>query len=101
MIIVDSMLLFSGNEARNARLRDGIESDPGRDSLIDFLHGVFRKRGDLEVLLDPCGRPGRRQKCRPALDGPREYDLSRSFADPSGDRCNDRIHQDVGLAIMT
>ena len=37
---------------------------------------------------------------RPALDGPRERNLGRGLANPPGDAGDDRILEQIGLAVM-
>ena len=63
------------------------------DFFVDLPNGVFRKGGNVKVFLDPAGSLGGSQERRPALNSPREGDLGRSLADPTGDRSDDRIRQ--------
>src|ERR1700733_2973212 len=96
ILITVSTFLCSRNESGNTGLHYGIKPDPQLDSLANLPHGLFRKGGNIEVLLDPAG--GRRggQEGRPALDGPGEQNLRRGFVDSPGDSGNDRIVQQLG-----
>ena len=90
----------SGIEPGNAGLHNGIKPDPQLDSFANLPHGVFRKGGDVKVLLDPAGGLRGGQEGRPALDGPGEQDLRRGLVDSLGDSGDDRIFQQLGLATM-
>src|SRR5271166_4811305 len=95
-----SSFLSSRNEPGNTGLHYGIKPDPQLDSFANLPHGLFRKRGDFKVLLDPAGGLRGGQEGRPALDGPGEQDLRRVLVDSLGDSGDDRIFQQVGLATV-
>jgi hypothetical protein len=78
----------------------GIKPDPRLDSFANLPHGLFRKGGDIKVLLDPAGRLRGGQEGCPALEGPGKQDLRRGLVDSLGDSGNDRIFQQLGLATM-
>src|SRR5208337_3362737 len=99
-VIAASTSLRSRNEPGNAGLYNGIKPDPRLDSFANLPHGVLRKRGDFKVLLDPAGGLRGGQEGRPALDSPREQDLRGGLVDSLGDRGNDRIFQQLGLATV-
>lgn len=95
-----SISLSPGDEAGDSRLHHGIEPHAQGDPLLYLPHGVFGQGGDVHVLLNSSGSLGGGQEGRPALDGPRQRDLRRSFAHPFGDGSDDRIRQQVGLAAV-
>src|SRR6516165_10239313 len=99
-VIAVSTSLSSRNEPGNTGLHYGIKSDPQLDSFANLPHGLFGKGGDFKVLLDPAGGLRGGQEGRPALDGPGEQDLRRGLVDSLGDRGNDSIFQQLGLATM-
>ena len=99
-MIAVSTSLSSRNEPGNAGLYNGIESDPRLDSFANLPHGVLRKGGDVNVLLDPAGGCRGGQEGRPALDSPGEQDLRGGLVDALGDSGDDRIFQQLGLATV-
>ena len=43
---------ISGNKSRHSGLHHRVQSDACGDAVSDLLHGVFRQRGNVEILLD-------------------------------------------------
>jgi len=85
-----------GNEARDAGFDDLVEPLPDLNA-IDFVQGILREGGDIEILARAgCGR-GSGEQCRAALNGPSQQDLRRRLSYSCGDRQNDRILEGTGV----